>query len=243
MRPSFRPVRGPSIHFSDVGLGLGGNSILNGVTFSVEPGTIHGIVGPNGGGKTSLIRCLLGQMPHTGDIRICWRGGRTVGYVPQSLDFDDTLPMTVVDFMSMIARKGRPAFLGIGRGGLGRIHEALARVDMAGRMDLPFGSLSGGERQRVLLAQALIPEPDMLILDEPSTGLDKAGAAILHALIGELSKAGTTVIIIHHDLGIVREMAHGVTCINREVVFTGDPGVELTPERILTIFSATAKAA
>tara|TARA_Y100001954_G_scaffold233482_1_gene286865 strand:- start:18919 stop:19650 length:732 start_codon:yes stop_codon:yes gene_type:complete len=243
MAMSLRFNQGPSIHFDSVALALGGNSILHDISFAVEAGTIHYVIGPNGGGKTSLIRCLLGQMPHSGTIRICWGNETSVGYVPQALDFDDTLPMTVVDFMAMIGQSRRPAFLGFSIGKDKKAYEALDRVGMLGRKDRPFGSLSGGERQRVLLAQALLPEPKLLILDEPATGLDKAGAAIMHGIIEELSAAGTTVVIIHHDLGVVRDMAHGVTCLNRELLFSGDPATELTPERIYSIFSTTAKAA
>ncbi|CCH50175.1 metal ABC transporter ATP-binding protein [Pseudodesulfovibrio piezophilus] len=234
---------GPSVHFENVGLSLGGNTILDGVNFTVAAGTIHCVIGPNGGGKTSLIRSLLGQMPHTGDIRICWGNDWTMGYVPQALEFDDSLPMTVADFMAMIGQRHRPAFMGLKRDSRTLVENVLARVDMLDKRDRPFGSLSGGERQRVLLAQALMPSPKLLVLDEPASGLDKAGAAVMHSIVQELSDNGTTVLIIHHDLGIVREIAHGVTCINQHMLFSGDPQQELTSERIFTIFSSSAKAA
>ncbi|QJB58450.1 metal ABC transporter ATP-binding protein [Pseudodesulfovibrio sp. zrk46] len=231
------------MHFENVSLKLGGNSILHNVNFSVKRGSIHCIIGPNGGGKTSLIRCLLGQMPHSGNIRMCWGKGSVMGYVPQSLDFDDTLPLTVGDFLAMISQSRRPAFMGMVRSIRSSIMEALERVGMDKKVARPFGALSGGERQRVLLAQALIPEPQLLILDEPATGLDKSGAVIMHEIINELVSNGTTVMMIHHDLAEVRDMAHGVTCINREILFSGDPKELLTPERIFNIFSATGKAA
>lgn len=237
-----RYASGPSVRFENVCLRLGGNEILDGVTFGVERGSIHCLIGPNGGGKTSLVRCLLGQMPHTGTIRVCWREGRAMGYVPQSLDFDDTLPMTVADFMAVIGGI-RPVFLRPRKEARKRLDAALDRVGMLGRRDRPFGSLSGGERQRVLLAQALSPKPDLLVLDEPANGLDKSGTAIMQTIIEDMSEAGTTVIVIHHDLAAVRDMAHGVTCINRSMLFTGDPAAELTPERIFGIFSATARVA
>lgn len=234
---------GPSVHFENVGLELGGNTILDGIDFTVEAGSIHCIIGPNGGGKTSLIRSMLGQMPHTGDIRICWGHDWTMGYVPQSLDFDDTLPMTVADFMAMIGQRRRPAFMGIKRDRRTVIYDVLDRVGMLGKVDRPFGSLSGGERQRVLLAQALLPTPSLLVLDEPATGLDKSGSGILHGILAELAEGGTTIVIIHHDLGIVREIAGGVTCINQQMLFSGEPEAELTAERLFTIFSSPAKAA
>ncbi|WP_343219539.1 metal ABC transporter ATP-binding protein [Pseudodesulfovibrio sp. JC047] len=234
--------RGPEIHFDTVGLKLGGNTILDDISFTVKQGTIHCIIGPNGGGKTSLIRCMLGQMPHTGDIRLCWGNECSMGYVPQKLEYDDTLPMTVRDFMAMIGQR-RPAFLGLRRDRRSAVNAVLERVNMLDKKDRPFGSLSGGERQRVLLAQALLPEPKLLVLDEPATGLDKAGSAIMHEIIGELSDGGTTIVIIHHDLGVVRELAHGVTCLNREMVFSGDPKTELTSDRIFSLFSSSPKAA
>ena len=236
------PNDGPSIRFDGVSLKLGGNAILSDIDFAVASGSIHFIIGPNGGGKTSLVRSMLGQMPHRGDIRICWGDDATMGYVPQSLNFDDTLPMTVADFMAMIGQR-RPSFLGLKRDRTVEVRQALERVDMLRKIDRPFGSLSGGERQRVLLAQALMPQPRLLILDEPATGLDKAGAAVMHAIVEELSAEGTTVLVIHHDLGLVREMGHAVTCINREMLFSGAPAEELTPERIFSIFSSTAGAA
>ena len=237
-----RPAHGPSVDFTGVGLALGGNVILRDVSFRVEPGTVHCLIGPNGGGKTSLVRCLLGRMPHTGEIRLCGEPGPAVGYVPQKLHFDDTLPMTVRDFMA-VACQQRPAFLGLGRSVRPAVRRVLERVGMARRMDRPFGALSGGERQRVLLAQALLPDPGLLILDEPATGLDAEGAGVLQAIIGEVAAGGGTVLVIHHDLAAVRDMAHAVTAINREVLFTGDPAELLTPQRVLTLFSASARAA
>lgn len=231
---------GPLVHFRDVGLSLGGHSILEGVTFTVEPGTIHCLIGPNGGGKTSLVRSLLGQMPHTGSIGIGWNGNRVTGYVPQTLDFDRTLPLTVEDFMAMTHAR-RPVFCGFGKD-RSKITEALERVGMAGKRGYLFGGLSGGERQRVLLAQALIPRPALLILDEPSTGLDRRGDEVMQGLLRELREEGATVLMVHHDLAEVRKTADAVTCINRSLQFCGPARETLTPERVFSIFSCTQAA-
>ena len=107
-------MQGPAIDFDGVGLALGNTEILRDVSFKVRAGTIHCIVGANGGGKTSLVRSLLGQMPHTGNIAVHWNECRIVGYVPQTLDFDKSLPITVVDFMAMTCQR-RPVFLGVPR--------------------------------------------------------------------------------------------------------------------------------
>lgn len=229
---------GPAIFFNNLNLTLGGNHILQDISFSVRPGTIHCILGPNGGGKTSLIRSLLGQMPHEGEIKISWNHKKQVtGYVPQALDFDRTLPLTVGDFMAMICQ-GRPVFLGRGRGKRKTISATLKQVGMAEKINYQFGGLSGGERQRVLLAQALLPEPDLLILDEPASGLDKKGAEIMRSILLELNSRGTTLLMIHHDLAEVRSISTMVTCINRRVIFSGPPETMLTAENILTIFSS-----
>src|SRR6187549_3921430 len=107
-------MQGPSISFEHVTLELGNTRILDDVSFHIRAGTIHCIVGANGGGKTSLIRSLIGQMPHSGDITIQWKEGKVVGYVPQALDFDKSLPITVMDFMAMTCQR-RPIFLGVSR--------------------------------------------------------------------------------------------------------------------------------
>jgi len=231
--------RGPAIDFNQLSLRLGGNDILKNINFSVAPGTIHCIIGPNGGGKTSLIRSLLGQMDHAGSITLSWPSETQItGYVPQALDFDRTLPITVCDFMTMICQR-RPVFAGKSTEKLSIIMKALQRVNMAEKIDYLFGGLSGGERQRVLLAQALIPEPDLLILDEPASGLDKVGSEIMHKLIMDLKVAGTTILMIHHDLGEVRTISDMVTCINQKVLFSGDPKEMLTPDNIFNIYSAS----
>ncbi|HEY5567147.1 MAG TPA: metal ABC transporter ATP-binding protein [Gammaproteobacteria bacterium] len=230
-------MQGPAIIFERVGLTLSGVEILRDVSFSVGSGEIHCVIGPNGGGKTSLIRCLLGQMPHSGTISVQWTDGKTTGYVPQILDFDKTLPVTVGDFMTMISAPYRPAFLGTKASARVTIESALARVGLGGKRRSKLGSLSGGERQRVLFAQALIPTPALLVLDEPMTSMDEVGAEIFVRLIRELSDAGATIVWIAHDLEQVAVMAGTVTCINRTVLFSGPPAQELAGREAQALFA------
>jgi len=228
---------GPRITFAGIDLTLGRTRILEQVSFTVAPGSVHAIVGPNGGGKSSLIKTLLGQMPHHGELTLHWPGqGEVIGYVPQALEFDRGLPMTVDDFMAAMCQR-RPAFLGLSRRVQPAIDAALARVGMLEKRKRRMGALSGGERQRVLLAQGLIPEPQLLVLDEPMSALDEAGIQVFEQLLHGWRQAGTTVLWIEHDLEAVLRLADRVTGLSRKVLFDAPPAEALTPERLLGLFS------
>jgi len=228
---------GPRIEFAGIDLTLGRTRILEQVAFSVTAGSVHAIVGPNGGGKSSLIKTLLGQMPHQGQLTLDWPGEQQViGYVPQALEFDRGLPMTVDDFMAAMCQR-RPAFLGLSRRVQPAIDAALARVGMLDKRKRRMGALSGGERQRVLLAQGLIPEPQLLVLDEPMSALDEAGIQVFEQLLHGWRLAGTTVLWIEHDLQAVLRLADRVTGLSRQVLFDAPPAQALTPERLLSLFS------
>lgn len=213
-------MRGPAIVFDNVSLQLGGTQVLDKVSLRVEAGTLHCLVGPNGGGKTSLVRVLLGQVPHAGEVRLEGALTAPLGYVPQLPDLDRNVPMTVNDLMALLGQR-RPAFLGASRAAKAANAQALARTGMAAMGAKPFGSLSGGQRQRVLLAQAISPAPWLLILDEPTAGIDEAGVRLVETLVGELLGRGVTILWINHDLEQVRRLAQSVTVINQRVLFHG----------------------
>lgn len=232
-----RTLVGPGITFDNVSLTLGRTVILDQVSFQVSPGSVHALVGPNGGGKSSLVKTLLGQMPHQGRLSLEWReSSGIIGYVPQALEFDRGLPMTVDDFMAAMCQR-RPAFLGLSRHYATAIGEALERVGMQDKRKRRMGALSGGERQRVLLAQGLIPAPQLLVLDEPMSALDEAGAQVFERLLIDWRQAGVTVLWIEHDLEAVKRLADRVTGLSRRVLFDAPPGQALSPERLLTLFS------
>lgn len=228
---------GPTLNFDQVALTLGRTVILDGVSFQVQPGSIHALVGPNGGGKSSLIKTLLGQTPHQGRLSLEWpTTPGTIGYVPQALEFDRGLPMTVDDFMAAMCQR-RPAFLGLSRHYAAAIGDALERVGLQDKRKRRMGALSGGERQRVLLAQGLIPAPQLLVLDEPMSALDEAGIQVFERLLNDWRLAGITVLWIEHDLEAVGRLADRVTGLNRRVLFDAIPKEALTPDRLLTLFS------
>jgi len=234
-------ARGPEISFRNVRLTLGGLSLLNDVSLQVSSGTIHALIGPNGAGKTSLLRCLLGQLPHTGDIALRWLGGRSgrVGYVPQTLDFDRYLPVTVQDFLGLVTQRS-PLFFGLADSARMQIAKALVHVDLTERRHTRLGALSGGELKRVLLAQALLPEPDLLILDEPMNHLDTPGVALASTLLFKLKSHGVTVLLTLHDLAHVRALADVVTGMaTGQVVFSGATGSVLTPESVVALYTGS----
>ncbi|AZC19754.1 MULTISPECIES: metal ABC transporter ATP-binding protein [Pseudomonas] len=236
-------LRGPAIEFDQVSLVLGRTTILDQVTFQVQPGSLHALVGPNGGGKSSLIKTLLGQMPHQGQLRLQWPDAPgTIGYVPQALEFDRGLPMTVDDFMAAMCQR-RPAFLGLSRHYAKAIGEALEQVGMQDKRKRRMGALSGGERQRVLLAQGLIPAPQLVVLDEPMSALDEAGIQVFERLLQDWRQRGITLLWIEHDLEAVGRLADRVTGLNRRVLFDGPAQQTLTPERLLSLFSTHPRAA
>ena len=213
-------MRGPAIHFENVSLDLGGVSILHEVSFRVEPGELACVVGPNGGGKTSLIRSALGQMPHKGTIRLEADDSVRTGYVPQFLEIDRTLPLTVTDVLAIMLQK-KHAFFGVKRGNRAKIDGALTRAGFHGKRARKFGGLSGGERQRVLFAQALLPEPNLLILDEPTSNMDEAGARHIEEVVREMNALGTTVLWINHDLAQVKRVAQKIVVVDRTIVYCG----------------------
>ncbi|AOS78949.1 MULTISPECIES: metal ABC transporter ATP-binding protein [Hydrogenophaga] len=229
---------GPALGFDDVSLTLGQTDILQQVSLRVAAGGVHALVGPNGGGKSSLFKALLGQVPHRGSIALEWPGERpgVVGYVPQALAFDAGLPMTVMDFMGAMCQR-RPVMLGLSRRWKAPVEQALRQVGMWEKAQRRMGALSGGERQRVLLAQALIPAPDLILLDEPMSALDEAGMRVFETLLAHWRGQRTTVLWIEHDLDAVTRLADRVTGLNRQVLFDGAPAEVLTPQRVLALFS------
>ena len=203
-------------------------ALLDDVSFRVRRGSIHVIVGPNGAGKSTLLAAILGQIPFDGRIAMNWTGAGTIGYVPQSFAVDPTLPVTVADFLAL-TRQRRPVCLGLTRAARIAIARLLDRVGLHGLERRPLAVLSGGELRRVLLAHALDPEPELLLLDEPTAGLDESAVQILDEILLASKRTGhTTVLMVSHDLEQVRRVADRVTVLDRRVVVEGSADVLAT---------------
>ncbi len=191
-------------------------------------GSLHLLVGPNGGGKSSLLEAILGEAAFTGEVRCAFRGSGRTGYVPQSFPVDTTLPVTVAEFLAL-PRQRLPVCLGLSKETRAKVSELLSGVGLPGIEGRRLGVLSGGELRRVLLAQAMDPPPELLLLDEPGSGLDAASVARLEAIVRALrDDHGTTVLMVSHDLDQVRRLADAVTWIDRGVRHDGSPEAVLS---------------
>jgi zinc transport system ATP-binding protein len=195
--------------------------LLDKVSFDVAPGSLHALVGPNGAGKSTLITAILGRIMFEGSIRARWRAGARIGYLPQSFEVDRSLPITVADFLAM-SRQRRPVCLGLSPATRRKVSALLATVGLGGLEGRPLGALSGGELQRVLLCHAMDPLPELLLLDEPASGLDADANARLEELLRGL-RGRVTVLMVAHDLEQVRRLADRVTVLQQRVVRDGPP--------------------
>lgn len=228
-----------AVVFDCVSVCRSGVSILEEISATVPRGGCTAIVGPNGAGKTTLLMAVLGTIPFTGSIRMPPLGQtapQRIGYVPQQLAFDRGMPMTVRDFLVMGLQR-RPLWLGAKRASRERARELLAAVQaetLEGRM---LGVLSGGELQRVLLALALEQDPQLLVLDEPASGVDVQGGQLFCELLERLRLAsGFTQLMVSHDLATVTHHATHVIMLNRRVVAEGSPQTVFTPANLGAVF-------
>lgn len=198
----------------NVSVGYGATPVLQNVSLRIEPGEIVTIVGPNGSGKTTLLRALIGAVRPTSG-QITRRDGLRIGYVPQKLHIDPTLPITVERFLRLPG--------GIDRSACANALDCAGVPDLSGRQ---MSGLSGGQMQRVLLARALINEPEILLLDEATQGLDQPGSAAFYQQIEEVRKAsGCAVLMISHELHVVMSASDRVVCLNGHVCCEGTPEI------------------
>ena len=228
-----------AVLFNDVTVRRGSLTILDKVNARVPAAGCTAIIGPNGAGKTSLIMTLLGEVPCTGRVQIqCGTSGAPlrVGYVPQRLNIDRGMPLTVMEFLAMGTQR-KPLWLGVQRRQREEAMHLLGRVHAENLSDRKVGDLSGGELQRVLLALALRQDPELLVLDEASAGVDFRGEQLFCDLLEDLREQQKfTQLMVSHDLGMVAHHATHVICLNRHVVAEGTPDEVLNGETLMTLF-------
>lgn len=201
--------------------------ILHDVSLSIRKSEIVTIVGPNGSGKTTLLRVLIGALqPQGGQVRR--QSGLKIGYVPQKLHIDPTLPMPVRRFLNLPQRVADDT-----------AETALSRAGVAGVMDQQMSNLSGGEFQRVLLARAILAGPDLLMLDEPTQGLDQPGSAAFYRQIEAVRQTtGAAVVMVSHELHVVMSASDRVICLNGHVCCEGTPEVVSAAPAYRELFGA-----
>ena len=211
---------------------FGGEPVLSDVSLTIEPGEIVTILGPNGSGKSTLLRALLGILPLAMGS-VTRKPGLRLGYVPQKLSIDRSMPMTVRRFLSLPVRLGDV-----------EATAALARVGLPGLEARQMAGLSGGQFQRVLLARALLSAPQLLILDEPTQGLDQPGEAGFYRLIEEVrQQTGAAILMVSHDLHVVMAASDRVICLNGHICCQGSPVVVSNAPEYRALFGLGSQGA
>lgn len=227
-----------SVSFEHVYVEHDGVRILDDINASIPRGECTAIVGPNGAGKTTMVLVLLNEISFRGKVTF---HGYTeqrpkVGYVPQSLSFDRGMPLTVLEFMAAFHQK-KPLCFGITRKQRETLMPLLEKTACSHLANRSLGALSGGELQRVMLSAALSQEPELLILDEPASGIDFKGGEVCCELLDRFRKEKNfTQLMITHDLSTVAAHASHVICLNRRIVAEGNPHRILTPEVLAATF-------
>ncbi len=218
----------PLIEAEGLAVGYGGPAAIVDVSFALAPGQRLALLGPNGGGKTTLLRALLGELrPLAGRLEVHGR----CGTVPQTERTRLDYPVSALDVATMGALSRLPWWRRPSRDDRHGAQAALERVGLGDRAEKTFGELSGGQRQRVLIARALVQDAAVLLLDEPFSGLDNASAAALETLIAELAGEGRGIVVATHDLDQARR-SDSVLCLNRRQIGAGRPSEVLDRETL-----------
>ena len=230
----------PAIQLDRVWVAFQDVVVLEDVSLNVSAGAFLAVIGPNGAGKTTLLRVILGLVrPNSGTVEVFgkapWELGaerRRIGYVPQVMTVDLNFPVRAGEVVLM----GRYGRIGLvrrpGAGDWAVAQRAMERVGIAGLAERPLARLSSGQRQRVFLARALAHEPELLLLDEPTTGVDVAATESLYELLRGFHEAGMTIMVVSHDVGVVAAYVDGVACVNRRLVAHGRPEEVLSSDAL-----------
>ncbi|OHC83718.1 MAG: zinc ABC transporter ATP-binding protein [Rhodospirillales bacterium RIFCSPLOWO2_12_FULL_67_15] len=225
----------PLIEADGVDVVLGEHRIVSNVSMTVGPGEVVALIGPNGAGKTTMVRVLLGLLPPARGI-VRRQPGLKVGYMPQRMAIDPALPLTVERLLRLAVSPGA--------GATARLLEVLDEVGAGHVAAGAMQDLSGGELQRVLLARALLREPDLLVLDEPVQGVDVAGQVELYALIARIrERRQCGVLVVSHDLHLVMAATDRVVCLNHHVCCAGHPEAVSRDPAFIALFGPQAATA
>ncbi len=239
----------PFVELEGVGVSYGEVRVLDGINLTVEPGDFLGIIGPNGSGKTTLLRVMLGLLvPQEGSVRLfgqppaSFREWRRVGYVPQRAVLDPSLPVTVQEVVASGLVASLSLLQRIGRAQRLRVSEALARAGMEAHARARIGALSTGQQQRVLIARALVSDPELIILDEPTGGVDPEAQTSFYAMLHHLNREReVTLVLVSHDIGVVAKEVTKLACLNRRLIFHGRPGDFLSDAALTALYGPSVR--
>lgn len=218
--PSESAQTKPLITVNDLSAGYNHDPVLVDVNLTVEPEDFIGLIGPNGGGKTTLLKVILGLLaPQKGTVVVMGlppdQGRRFIGYVPQSSDYDSDFPISVHDVVRMGRLSPKRLFKPYNREDDAIVEERLAWVDLSGLENRALSELSGGQRQRVYIARALASEPRLLLLDEPTISVDMEARTHIYELLHEINLQGVTILLVSHDLNVISSYVKTIGCLNR----------------------------
>lgn len=212
----------------DLSVQFGSQKILSDLSFDLKEGEALAVIGPNGAGKTVLLKTLLGMLPHEGEIS--WGKGAVLGYVPQKIEADRHLPLNLKNLLA-----AKAGVLGMHDFSVKKLAEEVGLSQAS--LETPIGRLSGGQFQRALIAFALLGEPNVLILDEPTASIDKPGEEKVYELVRRLRKNhNLTVILVSHELSVVYNYATQVLCLNVHGICFGEPEKVLSPKTLQRLY-------
>lgn len=238
------------IEVKDVSFNFGKNEVLKNINLEIYKGDYIGIVGPNGGGKTTLIKLMLGLLkPNTGEISLFgselskFNGWSSIAYVPQkATNFDPKFPLTVKEAVMMGRYPHRGMFRSLKKEDLTTVDWALEQVEMLELKDRLIGNLSGGQQQRVFMARALAQKPEVIFLDEPTTGVDSNSQIQFYKLLEKLNKElGITLVLISHDINMVMKEVTEVICVNQILVCNVSPDEFVKGDYLTKMFGEQMK--
>lgn len=234
-----KPTAKTAIEVRSLKVSFGGQPILKGVDMTVPQGSVVALIGPNGSGKTTLLRCLLGlQQPDAGEVRIFGQNNLRkvmprVGYVPQKLQLERSFILSVREFLSLRLAESRNWFWHSRKWADETMRATMAEIGIEPLLDRPIAALSGGQLQRVLIAFSLLKHPDLLLLDEPTAGVDSPGEDTFYDLIQQVHKHhGMTVVLVSHDLSMVYRHASRVYALNGTICCEGTPEEVMNAESL-----------
>ena len=233
----------PLVTLENVNFAYNGSPVIEDVSLAIHPGDFIAMIGPNGGGKTTLIKLILGLLkPDRGTIRVLGKSALAaapgIGYVPQNVNINNSFPVTALDVVLMGKHNPKKRWARYSAADREEALSTLGHLQMAGHAGARISDLSGGQRQRVFIARALVTDPQLLLLDEPTASIDTRGQSEFFDLLAKLNR-NVTILVVSHDLLVISRYVKSVACVNKHLHFHNE--AEITGEMLETMYSCTVE--